>query len=205
MNTSDRNYMKFRNLQLKEVIGNGQSGVVYLVNDPKYRRDFALKSVPLTMFHPSGAECMMNIDDPNVIRLYKFEPFESAAYLLEEYCPNSLDSALKKRGSFENDLLLHYADGILKGIRALHQLRIAHLDIKPANFLIDTFSRVRVCDFGISNKFESNELCTKFGGSVPFMSPEILQLQPFDPFKADIWAIGVTFFIIATGVLPWEG
>lgn len=188
-----------------DVLGCGACGVVYKIYDPAYDREFALKSVLESKFNKNEIQSMQDVDDNNVIRLYGYDYYQGSVYLLMEYCPCSLEKFLKYRNSISNLLLIKYSMGILKSIRACHHANVAHLDIKPANFLIDQYDRIRVTDFGLSAKHLLNELDIQYAGSVPFMAPEILSKLPHDSLKADIWAIGVTFFIMATGKLPWIG
>jgi serine/threonine protein kinase len=47
------------------------------------------------------------------------------------------------------------------------------------------------------------ELSRQFKGSVAFLAPEILRKIQYDPFKADVWSLGVTLYVCATGHLPW--
>lgn len=205
MNARDEAFLEMKNLQFRDVIGCGACGVVYLVYDPVYKREFALKSIMEKKFKKNEVDCMKQVDDYNIVRLYSYDYYDGSVYLLMEYCPTSLDRYIKKRNLITHDDIIKYSIGILKAIRACHHSKVAHLDIKPANFLIDFYDRVRVCDFGFSSIYNDSELDDTCEGSVPFMAPEIINGQPHDPFKADVWAIGVTFFMMATGKFPWPG
>lgn len=208
MNARDEEYVNKKNLKFIDVVGWGQSGVVYKVYDEVYKREFALKSILEKNFRKSEIDCMMAVDDPNIIRLYNYEYFDGSVYLLMENCPTSLDKLLRYYNGLDQQTLLKYSSDVIKAVRACHRCSIAHLDIKPANFLIDQYERVKICDFGLSSMCEDCDVCeaaSQFAGSVPFMAPEILNQKTHDPFKADIWAVGVTLFMMATGQLPWEG
>ncbi|EAY15917.1 CAMK family protein kinase [Trichomonas vaginalis G3] len=205
MNARDECFLKMKNFQFRDVIGCGACGVVYLVYDPLYRREFALKSIKESKFNKNEVDCMKQVDDSNIVRLYNYDYYDGSVYLLMEYCPTSLDRYIRRKSILSHEQMIKYATGILKAIRACHHCHVAHLDIKPANFLIDYYDRIRVCDFGFSSIHSDSELDRTCEGSVPFMAPEIIQGKPHDSFKADMWAIGVTFFIMATGVFPWAG
>lgn len=205
MNARDETYLKMRNFVYKEQIGAGGNGVVYRIYDPNYDCDFALKSVFESKFNKNEIDCMKQVDDPNVVRLYGYEYFEGSVYLLMEYCPTSLGQYLRKHKNLCSDTVKKYAIGVLKAIRACHRFNIAHLDIKPGNFLIDQYDRVRVCDFGLSANLSGIEKEQQFAGSVPYMAPEIACHNVYDPKKADMWSVGVTLYMLATGRLPWTG
>lgn len=201
MNARDEAYANMKNLKFIDVIGWGQSGVVYKVYDEVYQREFALKSILEKNFNKNEIDCMMKVDDPNIIRLYNYEYFEGSVYLLMENCPTSLDKLLNHTSGFDKKTLAKFSSGVIKAVRACHRCSIAHLDIKPANFLIDQYERIRICDFGLSSNCDDCDIC-EAGHQ---FAPEIMNMKTHDPFKADIWAVGVTLFIMATGQLPWEG
>ena len=77
------------------------------------------------------------------------------------------------------------------------------MDIKPANVLIDRYGRTKLADFGMSRLLKDQLLVEEQGGSMVFMAPEIKRGQRYDPFKADIWALGITFYYICMGRAPW--
>lgn len=121
-----------------------------------------------------------------------------------EYCRQSLCSVFHWPNN-DMEKLKHYAHEMVKAVMACHKANIAHLDIKPANFVIDDYERVKLCDFGLSVECYNEEVCQQFAGTHPFIAPEVLLMKPYDPFKADIFSLGVTLFMLYTGRLPWEG
>ncbi|EAY02054.1 CAMK family protein kinase [Trichomonas vaginalis G3] len=156
-------------------------------------------------FNKNEIDCMKEVDNNNIVRLYDYDYYDGSVYLMMEFCPTSLDKFIRKKRVLTREQLLKYSYGVLKSIKACHRFNVAHLDIKPANFLIDNYDRIRVCDFGFSAIHQDEHLEENCEGSVPFMPPEVILGHPHDPFKADVWAIGVTFFIMSTGKFPWEG
>lgn len=92
-----------------------------------------------------------------------------------------------------------------------HESRIAHLDLKPDNILLTRQGNGEVVpkltDFGvsISKKFLQNKTgkCLSApGGTVWFHSLE--RFKPFDPYKDDVWGIGITMYVYLTGFLLSE-
>ena len=82
---------------------------------------------------------------------------------------------------------------------------IAHRDIKTANVLFDANERVKVADFGLSELIGHDENFNEFNGSLCYASPEICRMISFNPFKSDIWSLGVLFYRLFTYRNPFNG
>lgn len=98
----------------------------------------------------------------------------------------------------------------------LSSLHVAHHDIKPDNILLllhhpqnDAPFTVKLCDFGIAERYDPSLGCTNFFGSPAYQSPEIVtssEGRPFDGSKADVWAVGVSLYqMVFEGRLPFTG
>ncbi|NJD10209.1 MAG: hypothetical protein FIB01_07125 [Gemmatimonadetes bacterium] len=98
------------------------------------------------------------------------------------------------------DQAVEITEGILAGLAAMHRERMFHRDIKPENILMD--GRVpKIADLGISEMLNSDELASQ-AGTLHFMSPELLGTEGAS-FPSDIWSLGVTFYEMVTGHLPF--
>lgn len=204
LDATDNEYLENSNLKFKSTIGCGGYGVVYLVFSEQYNELFALKKVPVNKFRSSEILCMEKLNHPNIIKVFKCEKHGNFVYQMLEYCPHTLMEYLKTDELLSSEHVLKYSKEILLGLCECHKKRIAHQDIKPSNILIDCHGRVKITDFGFSQEFNSrNELTDKYCGTYYFLAPEVLANTPHDPFKADVWSIGVTFFNIVTGTFPW--
>ena len=144
---------------------------------------------------------LISLVHPNIIRLYDAFEEESAQYLVMEYCPIG---SIKQKGKLTYDQFVNYSRQLLDAISYCHSLNIAHRDIKPDNIFIDKNGNVKLADFGISKHFDYLNKSDQKCGSLKFFSPEMFLCQSICPFKADIWALGVTFFCIATGEYPFK-
>jgi serine/threonine protein kinase len=91
-----------------------------------------------------------------------------------------------------------WATQIASAIQHVHDKRMAHRDIKPGNILIGQHNRVILADFGLSKLVPSDD---KNVGTPGFMAPEIYGSEHGK--KVDIFAFGMTFFEILTGVVPF--
>lgn len=86
-------------------------------------------------------------------------------------------------------------------ISYLHENKIAHRDIKLVNILKFKGNDIKLADFGLSSFYENvlNTSC----GSPCFAAPEVLQSKEYDPKCADVWALGVVFYSLIEGSLPF--
>ena len=147
---------------------------------------------------------MMKMHSPHICNLYQYFYFEDYVYLLLEYCPHSLIDVLGKYDIVPQDILLKYMYQIMLGLEMCHNHHIAHSDIKPQNVLIGAYGRAKLCDFGLASEVHENDESHSVHGSLCFMAPEILRGAAYDPMKADIWSLGVTFFYMATKTYPFN-
>ena len=147
---------------------------------------------------------LRSVCHPNIVQLYDHFSEDGVFVLILEYCEGgSLDSYLRHSKISHQHLTVIFKE-ILSGLSALHSMGIAHRDIKPKNILIDKYGRAKLADFGLANFGETGG--PKWAGSVCFMAPEIINLaNGANLLKADIWSLGITFFVAATGRKPWEG
>ena len=189
--------------QFKSIIASGAQGIVYQVFSYQYQQDFALKRVSKSAFKQSEIDCLMKMSAPHIVNLYNYYYFKDYVYLLLELCQTSLKSVIGKYQKMPLKDLVRYCYEMIISVKLCHENKIAHSDIKPSNFLIDKYGRIKICDFGLST-INDTGLCQAIKGSLGYMAPEIFKKAPYDPFKADIWALGVTFYFMATHRLPFE-
>ena len=98
---------------------------------------------------------------------------------------------------------------ILLGVKYIHSFNIAHRDIKIENILFDSNDgKIKIIDFSISTIVKSeNKLINEPGGSMHYQSPEFFDTDNkgyYDPFKADIWAIGICLYIFIFEEFPFD-
>ncbi|XP_059179165.1 mitogen-activated protein kinase kinase kinase 2-like [Physella acuta] len=101
----------------------------------------------------------------------------------------------------------HFTSQILQGVRYLHENGILHRDIKSSNILMQSETKVKISDFGLSKilKDQRNIDLSTSVGTVFYMAPEVLKTETvvIYPTKADIWSIGCTVVEMITGMPPY--
>ncbi|RMZ95513.1 testis-specific serine threonine- kinase 3-like [Brachionus plicatilis] len=130
-------------------------------------------------------------------------------YMILEYANGGdlLSYIQKINGPVADKDCRNWMKQICSAVGYLHHRNIIHRDLKLENLLMDSSRNIKLCDFGFSkdlNSLDSDNLSRTYCGSKAYASPEILLGEPYDPKKADIWAIGVIFFIFLTGNMPFK-
>ena len=192
-------------------IGSGGYSHVYLVEHEGRHDEYVAKVISVqdreARSHISSfnaeIESLMQLNHPNIIRLYDFFSKECFFVLILEYCSSgNLASEVKSVG-MQYSRFVTVARQIVSALNYCHERNIAHHDIKLENILLDINRKPKLADFGLSAKASDGTPCTIFKGSLAYTAPEIFQKKGYDPFKADIWALAVLFVFMITGSSPW--
>lgn len=191
-------------LECMGTISHGAYGTVFKVYSFKYKRYFALKKIPMNQFKFTEIDCLMQIDDPKIVSLYKTAIYNNDMYLLMELCTNDLETVFKNRYNLSPKQVSQYIYEAISAVKACHDRNIAHCDIKPSNFLIDQYGRVKIADFGLSKILKDCKSILEFGGTKHYMAPEIFYRREFNPMQADIWSLGVTIYHFVSGCYPFD-
>lgn len=102
----------------------------------------------------------------------------------------------------------HFFRQLILGLDYIHNQGIIHRDIKPANLMVTPDRVLKVADFGVArklDKFSKSDIVSHAHGSPAFQSPQIATgAKTFSGFKLDIWACGVTLYVLVVGKYPFE-
>lgn len=122
---------------------------------------------------------------------------------------DGLNAHRKARGRVPDAQLAHLARQMVAAVAHVHSLQIVHRDIKGENFLSDRQDigdpdcRVALADFGTAVRIEPGEQLNSRVGTPAFWAPE-MWAGGYD-FLVDVWALGVTAFVLVAGALPFDG
>ncbi|KAI5547425.1 protein serine/threonine kinase protein [Trichomonas vaginalis G3] len=203
MDEKEVEFFKQNGLEFIKIIGQGGYGVIYEVHSANFNSNFAVKKIPKCFFSQAELDCLMRIDDPRIVRLYQIYRYNDFIYMVLEYCPTDLYKVFSAGGKLYEEDIYRYAHDAVLAIKSVHDKNIAHCDIKPANFFIDTYGRVKIGDFGLASFNGSSCSCKMAKGTKLFMAPEVY-CKKYTPMKSDIWSLGVTLYFLATQTYPFN-
>lgn len=144
-----------------------------------------------------------DLDHCNVCNVYDFCPEKKT--IIMEYIPGS-DLFTCVYNGLDQSNVLSYFSQMLDAVEYLHkEKKIAHRDLKLENFMVDLSNRIVLIDFGFSQVCEG--LVSETCGSPNYASPELANgdIVEYDPFKNDIWALGICLYAMVCNQLPFEG
>lgn len=104
-------------------------------------------------------------------------------------------------GIVDEPTLALVARSVLRALAFLHEQSYVHLDIKPANILINSRSQVKLADFGLSKQLEKDSMANTFAGTMKYMSPERLRGEGHS-HPSDVWSFGLTLMTLILGEFP---
>ncbi len=204
-------------------IGTGGMATVYLVQDKLMQKYFAMK-----ILHPQFTEnekirqrfiqearLQISLNHPNIIRCFDVDFQNEYYYILLEYIPGlSLSDILSERQRpFPLDVNIAIFIQVLAAMDYAHRQNVVHRDIKPHNIIVansggdlKATDTVKIGDFGIAKAF-GEDSHTRTGsrlGTLQYMSPEQIVDSSKVDFRSDIYGLGVTFYQLLTGKLPYK-
>src|SRR5437773_1634415 len=204
-------------------LGEGGMGQVYLAEHVKMGRRSAIKVMNPSMVHDPEAVARFNreasnasrISDSHVCAIYDFgETEDGLIYLAMEFVEGEpLTQLLAREGALPVARAADICIQVAAALQAGHDLDIVHRDLKPDNIMVtrgrDGTDGVKVVDFGLAKAVGGEgggQKVTRTGlviGTPEFMSPEQLSGDKLDG-RSDIYSLGLVFFKMLTGRLPFE-
>jgi len=159
------------------------------------------------------------VKHPNILRVVNVEESERYTYIVTELCDKDLFTFLTAtpRGLLSEHHAAQLFGQLCRAIRFLHKSGVVHQDIKLENLLIKN-DQLKLGDLGsarfiepVGPKFEesiSKSTSMRNGRTFIYLCPELLTKYPnklkCDGRQADIWAMGITLFVMVSGCLPWQ-
>ena len=206
---------KFGHYEVVSELGRGGMGVVYKAFEPTLNRYVAIKALGEHLLNDDDlierftreAKSMAAINHPNVIQVYYIGKEDKQPFFAMEFLEGiSLDELLTGRRILQVSDAKNILRQACAGLNEAHKHDLVHRDIKPANLMICTDGSVKVVDFGIAQTREYGDKLTNTGefvGTPGYLSPEVCTGQEVDK-RSDIFALGIVFYEMLAGKVPFE-
>jgi hypothetical protein len=204
--------------RLTRELGRGGMGVVYSAWDSALQREVALKELPLHLSAKGElaqrfrqeARVLARLSHPCIVQVYDLIEDRGRLWIsLELVRGGTMEDACRRSGgALAWQEMARLGAHMAEGLAFAHSQGVIHRDIKPINVLLTDGSPsvAKLTDFGLARMTESTQH-TQPGslmGSARYMSPEQCSGQPADA-RSDIYALGITFFEMLSGRVPFDG
>ncbi|MFN8612846.1 MAG: tetratricopeptide repeat protein [Vulcanimicrobiota bacterium] len=205
-----------------EALGQGGMGVVYRAEDPLLERAVAIKVI-----HPNRmtaeakerffreARAVARLDSHHIVKVFDIgiqpDGAKELHYIVMEFVRGQTLARYIEGQGPPNKLALRdrlgYYSQLLDAIYYAHQQGVVHRDLKPENVMITPEGRVKIMDFGLAvlDDKHSQTRDNQIMGTLAYFAPEQAKGTKGVDLRADIYALGVILFEIATGTLPFIG
>jgi predicted ATPase/tRNA A-37 threonylcarbamoyl transferase component Bud32 len=214
--------------EIRNLLGAGGMGEVYLAQDTKLGRTVAVKILPIEIASDQRrmqrfvqeARAASALNHPNIITIYEIEQADSGHFIVTELINGETLRQHMTRARIMFPEAFDISIQIASALSAAHQAGIIHRDIKPENIMLRPDGIVKVLDFGLAKLATTNlnadvdaeaptrELINTEAGSVMgtahYMSPEQARGVAVDA-RTDIWSLGVVLYEMVAGHLPFNG
>jgi tRNA A-37 threonylcarbamoyl transferase component Bud32 len=199
--------------EILEEVGRGGMGIVFRARDRRLGRVVALKRLPDNLRnHPKAVELFLRearaaaaLNHPNIVTLFDAGQEGDTFYLTMELLEGMpLQRVLSNRRRLSPAHVAKLGGQVATGLEYAHEQGIVHRDIKTANLFFTNKRLVKIMDFGLAKMVEEvRRAATVIGGTPYYMAPEQSAGESVDR-RADIYALGVTFYELLSGSVPFK-
>jgi serine/threonine protein kinase/Tol biopolymer transport system component len=211
--------------KIVSLLGTGGMGEVYLAQDPRLERTVALKILPTELASDPDrmrrfireARAASSLKHPNVATIHDIGESDGFHFIAMEYVEGQTLATKISGCPMNTDEIVEIGLQVADALDEAHRKGITHRDIKPANLMLTPRGQAKVLDFGLAKVTRpagqtattdmSTVVSTETGmvmGTVQYMSPEQVLGKEID-YRSDIFSLGVVFYEMATGRLPFYG
>jgi serine/threonine protein kinase len=204
----------FHGLMVQKLVARGGMGVIYRARKVGGDRDVALKILPRSLATEEEfrlrfdreARALAGLNHPNIVNLFDFGVEGDLMFLVMEFVEGVSLRHLLREKKITPDRAVKIALDLCEALEFAHQEGIVHRDVKPENVLVDQAGRVKLTDFGLAKRVdtESTQLTqTHFAVGTPhYMAPEQLEKPKEIDHRVDIYSMGVLLYEMLTRELP---
>jgi tetratricopeptide (TPR) repeat protein/predicted Ser/Thr protein kinase len=203
--------------RIRERLGSGGMGEVYLAEDVQLRRTVAIKRMSLRFGEDERyrqrflreAQMASRLNDPRIAAVYDVFEREGEIFLVMERVEGK---TLREcfREPMKPDEFLPVALQCAEALAVAHGAGVLHRDIKPDNIMVTPSGGIKILDFGLARGVATDEETVAFetepgtvSGTPGYIAPEVLVGNEADA-RSDIFSLGVVFYEALTGLHPFR-
>lgn len=194
-------------------LGRGATGIVYRAVDETLEREVAIKVLNPHVADPdivkrfrAEATILAKLNHPEIATIYELVRRETDLLMVMELVRGeTLERLCERLGPMSPDHATYLVKRMLSALGHAHRAGIVHRDVKPANVMVTELGGIKIMDFGIA-RMRGAEHMTVAGstiGTPAYMPPEQVLAEEVDG-RTDLYAVGVIFYRLLTGRLPFE-
>ncbi|CAK9826788.1 Testis-specific serine/threonine-protein kinase 1 [Anthophora retusa] len=219
---SEETVLLARGYKFLKKLGEGAYAKVYLAeykpeSEPEKNSTLACKVINtleapkdfVRKFLPRELDILVKLNHPHVVHVHSIFQRRAKYFIFMRYAENGdlLEFILKHGAAAEGQARVWFRQLSL-GLQYLHEMEIAHRDMKCENVLLTSNLNVKLADFGFARYVVDNRgkrvLSDTYCGSLSYAAPEILRASPYNPKIADVWSLGVILYILLNKSMPFD-
>lgn len=218
---SEETALASRGYKLLKKLGEGSYAQVFLteftLGQEDKRRQLACKVVDTSKapkdfvknFFPRELDILIRINHPHIIHIHSIFQRKLKYFIFMRHAENGdLLEFILKKGPISESQTRVWMRQLALAVEYLHEMEIAHRDLKCENCLITSNFNLKLADFGFSRFVIDNQgkkvTSSTYCGSLSYAAPEILRGMPYYPKIADLWSVGIILYIMVNKAMPFD-
>jgi len=201
---------------ITDKIAQGGMGTVFKALEPALERYVAIKVLrpeyaanpDYVQYFQDEARAVAALRHPNIIPIFYIGQEGSVVFFSMSYIEGeTFEHWIEGKRWFNEEQAKWFLSHAVAALHSAHKANIVHLDIKPANFLVDRANNIMLTDFGLAQKIVKNseEVSEREAFGTPaYVAPEQISRAATDQ-RTDIYSLGATLFHLMTGQQPFNG
>lgn len=205
--------------EIRDVLGKGGMGTVYLAHDRANNRFCALKVLPAEKRNQARnvrrflreTEVGQRLSHPNIAASYLAGNWKGIPYLVMEYVPGmTLYRLIKSRGPTSPYWAVRWTTDVANVLDYIHQFGIVHRDLKPSNVIITPKGTAKLLDLGLARWYEDDHNehlivgAKRIVGSFDYIAPEQANNSARADARSDIYSLGCLLYFSLVGNPPFQ-
>ncbi|HCS64658.1 MAG TPA: hypothetical protein DIW64_11620 [Cellvibrio sp.] len=201
-----------KHYQIVTCLGEGGFGKVFEAWDSKLQRSVAIKCLKTDGLLTSSADLMRearmaaSLNHPAFVKIHSLEDDDNSQAIVMELIKGETLKQVVTNKKVDLSQALNIVHQIAEAMQQAHTIGLTHGDLKPSNVMLEPTGAIRILDFGLANKVDSQATTSMLQqdpqGTIAYMAPERLLGAPLAP-SIDVYALGVIFYELLNGQRPF--